>query len=58
MVDEIQIGGGGALTSGLPPGLSILVPVYNSSEILPNLIESNHTRCQIAQCSLRSDPGE
>jgi glycosyltransferase involved in cell wall biosynthesis len=39
MVDEIQIGGGGALTSGLPPGLSILVPVYNSSEILPNLIE-------------------
>ncbi len=39
MVDEIQIGRGDALTSGLPPGLSILVPVYNSSEILPNLIE-------------------
>jgi glycosyltransferase involved in cell wall biosynthesis len=39
MVDEIQIGSGEALTSGLSPGLSILVPVYNSSESLPNLIE-------------------
>ncbi len=39
MVDEIQIGSGDALISGLPPSLCILVPVYNSSEILPKLIE-------------------
>jgi glycosyltransferase involved in cell wall biosynthesis len=39
MTDKIQIEGGDALTGSLPFGLSILVPVYNSSEILPNLIE-------------------
>ena len=40
MADEIQeIRSGEALVSFLPPGLSILVPVYNSSEVLPNLIE-------------------
>jgi glycosyltransferase involved in cell wall biosynthesis len=39
MIDQIQIGGTEILTSGPPPGLSILVPVYNSSEILLKLIE-------------------
>jgi glycosyltransferase involved in cell wall biosynthesis len=39
MVGEIEIRSGGASTSHLPPGLSILVPVYNSSESLPNLIQ-------------------
>jgi len=39
MVDETQIRNGDALTTSLPSGLSILVPVYNSSEILPSLIE-------------------
>jgi glycosyltransferase involved in cell wall biosynthesis len=36
MTDEIRVN---SLTQILPSGLSILVPVYNSSEILPNLIE-------------------
>ncbi|HEU0207772.1 MAG TPA: glycosyltransferase family 2 protein [Candidatus Udaeobacter sp.] len=40
MTDEIQeICSSEALTKALPPGLSILVPVYNSSEILPDLVE-------------------
>src|SRR5207245_11263129 len=39
MVDETQIRNGDALTTSLPSGLSILVPVYHSSEILPSLIE-------------------
>lgn len=40
MADEIQeIRSGEALVSFPPPGLSILVPVYNSSEVLPNLLE-------------------
>jgi glycosyltransferase involved in cell wall biosynthesis len=39
MVDEVQTGGGDGLTSSLLAGLSILVPVYNSSATLPNLIE-------------------
>jgi glycosyltransferase involved in cell wall biosynthesis len=40
MVDEIQkIRNGEALIGALPAGLSILVPVYNSSDVLPNLVE-------------------
>jgi glycosyltransferase involved in cell wall biosynthesis len=39
MADKIQIEGGDALTGSLPFGLSILVPVYNSAQILPKLIE-------------------
>jgi len=40
MADENQrIRDGEASTGSLPTGLSILVPVYNSSGVLPNLIE-------------------
>jgi glycosyltransferase involved in cell wall biosynthesis len=39
MSNEVRLGSADAVTSGLPPGVSILVPVYNSSEILPNLVE-------------------
>ena len=39
MTDEIHIASADVVTSVLPPGFSILVPVYNSSDILPNLIE-------------------
>ena len=39
MIDQIQSGAADTLASGPSPGLSILVPVYNSSEILPKLIE-------------------
>src|SRR5215831_12325270 len=39
MVDEIEVKNGHVLRSHLRPGLSILVPVYNSSESLPNLIQ-------------------
>lgn len=39
MIDQTQVAGADTLPGCLPPGLSILVPVYNSSQILPNLVE-------------------
>ena len=39
MTDEIHIESADVSANVLPPGFSILVPVYNSSDILPTLIE-------------------